>query len=413
MALRIGWGDQPLFVLTVGGFHPAFDEVPSDLTGTRRIGIALLSGNNPRLFAQTYFAVTSNTVQSGARVELYAAACGFNIYGFLGYDLLIHFDPFHFVADIEAGLALRRGDDVIAGIDVSCELSGPTPWHARGSASFKILFVRIRIGFDETWGDDAPALPTGTAEVLTLVAAAVDDVRNWRAELPGNTRQTVSLRRVDAPTGTVLLHPFGVLVVSQKVAPFELTIDKFGNKKVDGEKTFTIASSSSAPTEPERDEFAVANFVSMSDSEKLSRKSFEKLKSGLRLSAGEGAATGNTVPKDVTYEMSYLNRKQPRSVGKVGQLKSLFDIFSRGSAATRTPLSVGTRKRGGNGPAAVELNTNEWQVVKVDDLSPAGATARSQTEAIALRDALVRDNPALAGTLQVVASHELFLEKAA
>lgn len=415
MALRISWGDQPLFVLTVGGFHPAFDEVPSDLTGMRRIGIALLSGNNPRLFAQTYYAVTSNTVQSGARVELYAAACGFNIYGFLGYDLLIHFDPFHFVANIEAGLALRRGNDVIAGIDVTCELSGPTPWHARGSASFKILFVRIRIRFEETWGDDAPALPADTEDVLPLVAAAVDDVRNWRAELPGNTRQTVSLRRVAAPTGSVLLHPFGVLVVSQKVAPFELTIDKFGNKKPIGEKTFTIATSNSAPTEPERDEFAVANFVSMSDSEKLSRKSFEKLKSGLRLSAGDGAATGNSVPKDVTYEMSYLNRKQPRPAGKVGLLKSLFDIFSRGSAATRTPLSVGTRKRGGNGPAAVEVNTNEWQVVKVDDLSPAGAgaTARSQTEAIALRDALVRDNPALAGTLQVVAAHELFVEDAA
>ena len=28
MALRIGWGDQAIFVLSVGGFHPAFDEVP-------------------------------------------------------------------------------------------------------------------------------------------------------------------------------------------------------------------------------------------------------------------------------------------------------------------------------------------------------------------------------------------------
>lgn len=415
MALRVGWGDQPLLLLTVGGFHPAFHEVPSDLTGMRRIGIALLSGNNPRLFAQTYFAVTSNTVQSGARVELYAGAGGFNIYGFLGYDLLIHFDPFHFVADIEAGLALRRGSSVICAITVTGELSGPTPWHARGHASISFFFFSVSVGFDETWGDDAPALPADTANVLDLVAAAVQDVRNWRAELPSNTSQTISLRRVDAPAGSVLLHPFGVLVVSQKVAPFELAIDKFGNKKPVGETTFTIATSSSAPTEPERDEFAVANFVSMSDSEKLSRKSFEKLKSGLRLSGQAGAATGNSVPRDVTYEMSYLNRKQPQPAGKFGILKGLFDIFSRGAAATRTPLSVGTRKRGGNGPAAVAVNTNEWQVVKVADLSPAGAgaTVGTQTEAIALRDALIRDNPALAGTLQVVASHELFSEDAA
>jgi len=74
MAARVGWGDEKVFVVSVGGFHPAFHEVPSDLTGLRRLTIALLSGDNPRLVAQTYFAVTSNTVQSGSRVELYAAA---------------------------------------------------------------------------------------------------------------------------------------------------------------------------------------------------------------------------------------------------------------------------------------------------------------------------------------------------
>jgi hypothetical protein len=154
MALRIGWGDQKIFIISVGGFHPAFKEIPPDLTSMRRIGIALLSGDNPRLTAQTYFALTSNTLQSGARVELYAEAAGFNIYGYLGYDLLVQFIPFHFIANIYAGLALRRGTDVIAGIDVSCELSGPTPWHAKGDARFKILFFSISIGFDETWGDD-------------------------------------------------------------------------------------------------------------------------------------------------------------------------------------------------------------------------------------------------------------------
>jgi hypothetical protein len=177
----------------------------------KRIGIAPVVGQQPAPLRQIYFAITSNTVQSGARVELYAAACCFNIYGFVGYDLLVHFDPFHFVTTIAAGLALRRDDDVIAGIDVSGELSGPTPWHTQGSASFKILFVRIRIGFNETWGDDAPSVPPTTVEVLALVEAAVNDVRNWRAELPPNTRQTVTLRKVEAVECQVLLHPFGVL----------------------------------------------------------------------------------------------------------------------------------------------------------------------------------------------------------
>jgi hypothetical protein len=413
MALRIGWGAQPLFVISVGGFHPSFKEVPSDLTGMRRLSIALLSGENPRLVAQTYFAVTSNTVQSGARVELYAAACGFNIYGFLGYDLLIQFSPFYLIANLYAGLALRRGNDVIAGIDVSCELSGPTPWHARGNASFKVLFFSISIGFDVTWGDDAPALPTDTEDVLQLVATAVDDVRNWRADLPANVAQTVSLRQSQTPAGMVLLHPFGVLAVSQKVAPLGMPIDKFGNKKPVGDTTFTHARTGGGPSETEREEFAVANFVSISDSEKLSRKSFERFASGLRLSAGDGATTGAALPKDVTYEMSYVHRKHATPAGKVGLLKSMFDIMNLGSAATRTPLSVGTRKGGGNGPSPVEVSAGGYHVVSTVDLSPVGAPALTQAEALAMRDAMLRDDPALVGQLQVVASHELALEGAA
>jgi hypothetical protein len=48
-------------------------------------------------------------------------------------------------------------------------------------------------------------------------------------------------------------------------------------------------------------------------------------------------------------------------------------------------------------------------------LSPAapGASAKSQAEAYALQDALVRADPSLAGTLQVVGAHELIMAEAA
>ena len=413
MALRIGWGDQPLFVLSVGGFHPAFDEVPPDLGSMRRLGIALLSGQNPRLTAQTYFAITSNTIQSGARVELYAAAGGFNLYGFLGYDILIQF-PFRILAQVYAGLALRSGNDVIAGVDVMCELSGPTPWHARGEAKLKLLFFSISVGFDETWGDDAPAIADATVDVLARVVAAVEDGRNWRAELPTNVRQTESLRQVESPQDSLLLHPFGVLSVSQKVAPLALPIEKFGNERPVGETTFDVTWSGGT-ADAAREEFAIANYLRLSDEEKLSRKSFERMKSGLRFSGGEAATTGAAVSRDVTYEMSYVHRKVTQPAGKVGLLKSLFDRLSRGGAVTGNPLSVASRKRGGNGPAKVEVDAGEYQVVRVADLAPAapGATARTQAEALAIRDAMVRQDPSLAGGIQVMATHELFAEDAA
>jgi len=414
MALRISWGDYETLIISVGGFHPAFHDVPSDLTGMRRLTIALLSGDNPRITAQSYFAVTSNSLQSGARVELYAAACGFNIYGFLGYDLLIQRKPLYFDALIAAGLALRSGDDVIAGIDVSCELSGPTPFHARGDASFSVLFFSISISFDHVWGDPLVDLLEDLVDVLDLVTAAVSDTRNWRALLPANCSQTVSLRKVDLTGGVVLLHPFGVLTVSQKVAPLELPIDRFGEQKPTGDTTFTI-SRVGGSADPAHEEFALASFVNMSDSEKLSRKSFESMKSGLAFDASSGAQTGVAVDRDVSYEMSYLNHKRTRRFGLVGIFKALFDTLSRGGAAARTPLSVGTRKAGGNRPSAIVVSVAEFYVVSVTDLSLATATASAQTqaEAYAMRDALVRADPARAGMLQVVASHELFMNDAA
>ena len=408
MALRIGWGAQKLFIISVGGFHPAFKEVPPDLTSMRRMGIALLSGDNPRLTAQTYFALTSNTLQSGSRVELYAEAAGFNLYGYLGYDLLVQFIPFHFIANIEAGLALRRGTDVIAGVSVACELSGPTPWHAKGEAKLKILFFSISVGFDETWGPDPLSILLDAVDVLGRIEEAVKDGRNWVTELPTNLRQTVSLRQAEPPKDALLLHPFGVLTVSQKIAPLGMQINKFGNQLPSGDTTFSITWAG-AGAATAREEFAVANFLELSDDEKLARKSFESLASGLRFAAGDAASTGANVDKDVSYEMSYVHRKQTQPAGRWALPKSLLAMMSAGGAVASNKLSVAARKSGGNGPAAVALQGDTYHVVKVSDLSPAAAiyTAASQAEGYALHDRLLRENPALAGEIQVLAAHEI------
>ena len=75
----------------LGGFHPEYEPPPIALPDLRRLSIQLLTGNNPRLGLETYFAITSNTVQFGARLELYAAASKFNVYGFMSFDVLLRF----------------------------------------------------------------------------------------------------------------------------------------------------------------------------------------------------------------------------------------------------------------------------------------------------------------------------------
>lgn len=407
MALRIGWGSGPMFVISVGGFHPAFREIPDDLRNMQRMTLALLSGDNPRLTVQTYFAITSNTVQNGARVELYAEACGFNIYGFLGYDLLVQFNPVHFIATLSAGIALRRGTSVIAGISIRGELSGPAPWNANGTASLEFLFFEISVSFNETWGDQAPPDPVEIEDVTALLAAAIADDRNWKADAPANATAGVSVRRLDLPEGKIVLQPFGVLSVSQKVVPLAYPLQKFGNKKPDVDR-FELTTALGGVSD-EREEFAVAQYKKLSDSDKLSAPSFERMKSGLRFSTGDTAETGARVVVEVDYELSYVHR----SIGVVifAGLYRLFDsvfaAFTGGTGASKNAFSK-VRNGGGVKPAAVRIKEGEFLVVTVADLSPhAGLTAKTMAEATALHDALVREDPTLKNKLQVVAGHEL------
>jgi hypothetical protein len=407
MALRIGWGSGPMFVISVGGFHPAFREIPDDLRDMRRMTIALLSGDNPRLTVQTYFAVTSNTVQNGARVELYAEACGFNIYGFIGYDLLVQFKPVHFVATIAAGIALREGTSVIAGISVRGELSGPAPWNVNGDASLEILFFEISVSFNETWGDDAPPDPVEIENVTALVGAALDDDRNWKADAPANATSGVSVRHLELAGGKIALQPFGVLSVSQKVVPLEYPLQKFGDKKPDVDR-FELTTALGGVRE-QREEFAVAQYKKLSDSDKLSAPSFERMKSGLTFSTGDATETGARVQVEVDYELSYVHRSTGQTIaaGIYRMFDRMFTALSGGTSASKNAFSK-VRNGGGVPPAAVTINSGDYLVVSVTDLSPqAGLSARTMAEATALHDALVASDPTLRGKMQVVAAHEV------
>jgi hypothetical protein len=228
MALRLSFGDNPVFILSVGGFHPAFKEVPADLKNMRRITISLYDSDSARIIIQTYFAITSNTAQFGAKAELFAEKGSFNIYGFVSYDVLFQFSPFKFIADFGAGVALRRHSSVIMSIHVSGQLSGPKPWDAKGEASVSFFFFSVSVPFHVTWGDSVDEADKEKVDILALLEEAIQDERNWRAEIPANSKLHVSIRT--NPSGQMAVHPFGILTFSERIVPLEIEINKFGNQ---------------------------------------------------------------------------------------------------------------------------------------------------------------------------------------
>ena len=413
MAFRLSWGDNPMFIITVGGFHPAFKEAPGDLQNMKRITISLLSGDNPRISLQSYYAITSNTVQFGAKAELYAAACGFNVYGFIGYDVLFQFDPFKFIAEFNAGLALRRGSSVIMGISVRGQLSGPKPMDARGEASFSILFFDVTIDFHETWGGNAEAIEKQEEDIIARLKQEINSDENWKAEIPANNSLHVTIKKLEETPGKLVVHPFGILTFSERSVPLEVTINKFGDRKPKGDVNHFIIKPSDAniASNPVNEQFAPASFFDLKDSDKLARPSFERMKSGFAISGSAITKVPAMVTKSVDYELTYLRKKHGLLLfaGIYKYARALFKTNLKTSAVANSSLSFGAKKVSRNGPEALQLQSQGFAIVNTSDMKLYGATAAtgSYTEAAQVMQEMITEEPALKGKIQVVSQHEL------
>lgn len=313
MAARARWGDNPDFAMALGGFHPAF-KAPPGFPELRRLALALSSGNNPRLRMEAYFALTSNTVQVGARLEFYVEAAGFSLEGGLAFDALIQFSPFRILVEIYAHLALKRGRRTLMGLDIHVHLSGPAPWVLWGEARFKIFFISFSIPFRATFGrvEDVPAIER--QEVWPKLRDSLKLEGNWSAQLPAECGQLVVLRPETSAT-EVLVHPLGSLSVSQNLVPLERTLGLFGSVPPKDYDEFAIVGVDGLDiVGPTQQYFAPAQFRKMSDAEKLASPSFERMVSGVRLAPADAIVVGYVQETPLDYEQSViLDVDQPAS----------------------------------------------------------------------------------------------------
>jgi hypothetical protein len=239
-AFVLTWGDSPSFLFSLGGFNPHF-QPPPGFPALQRLTVELGFGSNPRISMQNYFAVTSNTLQFGAKAELYAAAGPFNVHGWIGFDALVILSPFSFIVDFSAGIEFREDDNVLASVHLDATLSGPRPWHAWGEASISLFLFDASVHFDASVGDDTPAAVPAIDPKPPLLSA-IADAHNWNAEPPPNYFQVVTLTPPDADKSALLVDPIGGVTVRERVLPLNETITKFANTKLAAPTKFTIDS---------------------------------------------------------------------------------------------------------------------------------------------------------------------------
>lgn len=342
MIVRARFGEDPSFILAVGGFHPRFTDLPPGIPQQERMGLQLQYDIvTVRLVG--YTAITSNSFQIGAEASVTAIGGSFRVEGFVSFDALFLFQPvFHFEIDFRVGMAIKWKSHSLASVKVSGVLSGPGYWVVAGHASFSILFWDVGIDFEVDWGD-APATPLTTVAVADRLVEALEDQSNWTAQIPFGSEALVTFRQ--PATDDVLAHPRGQLSVMQRVVPLGIDIDRIGTATPSDGNTFDISgvrigtSGDFVSPNYDQEHFARGEFLDLSEEEKLSTPSFEHFRAGVALSSEDYETSGfsDQVAFDPDFEEFYLG--QPEVPPTLGTFPKVFAVqLARFGAASYSPL---------------------------------------------------------------------------
>jgi hypothetical protein len=416
LALRLSWGDNPNFVFSLGGFNPHFNTDGLNVPQMHRMSVSLGDGDNPRISANSYFAITSNTIQFGSNVEAFASAGGFSIHGYLGFDVLVVISPFSFEFDFSAGFDVAYDGTTLLGLNVDGTFQGPTPWHLHGDASISFLFFSVSASVNLTWGDSTQAvLPQ--KPVLPDLFAALQNPSNWSAALPDGATAAVTFITQDPADKTLRVHPLGTLQVKEKVVPLDLAITKYANAAPSDGTEFSVASvqinGQAEDTQAVQDYFAAAQFLTLSDADKLSAPSFERYDAGVNI--GSSAVThGKDSSRPVTYQEHYID--DPASFSRASGYYYMpaeihLALAAQGAGFASPVKNTGLAKyQAASTPAAVTVQEPQYVVTSVIDLSLRSdilGSGSSYFKAQAALKTYLAHHPEEASHVQIMAMHEV------
>jgi hypothetical protein len=412
MGLLMDFSDNPNFVLSVGGFHPRYKAPALPFPSPRRISLSIIDESFARVRVEGYFAVTSNSVQFGSRTEMFFGFDALSVEGHLGFDALLQFSPLYFIVEVSCGFGVKVFGIGVFGVHLRGSLEGPAPWRVRGSAEISLLFFSIDVDVDVTFGErNNDTLPP--VLVMPLLRAEFDKPANWVASLPPSGQLLVSLRKLGEADGLVL-HPVGVLRVSQRALPLNLEFQKVGNQKNSDVNKLSVEVEATGlqVAATARESFARAQYQEMDDAAKLSQPPFEKLDGGIDI-APDGAswAVGPGSQRSVRYETIIVDTLFERFVLKLFPFfAGLFEHFRAGSAIKRSGLSQAQERRRRPFADKVDLPGDRYVLASSADnraMQGEASVFASFAEAqMHMNDAL-RADPTLVDSIHVIPAAEV------
>lgn len=328
LLVLIDYGDHPTFLVAVGGFHPRFKDLPSNLPiQLDRIGVKFTIASIIELTIKCYFAVTSATIQFGVEARAKIDLDVVEIEGYIGFDALIYYHPrFRFEVDFRAGMTIKVMGETLLGVSLEGILAGPGRWRISGKAHFSILCFDFDPSFDEQWGTE-PNVPAESIKVAALLETELSKQDNWSIELPAGAETWVTLEVAPGET-RILAHPSSQLRVTQKIAPLGLTMEKFGEATIDGPNRFDLESVSIgnilvSNRQMAQEHLARSQYLNLSEEQKLSSPSFESFDVGVTVGINH-----HVIPLDneitsgnLNYETKYLVPEKGKKLLQVIQFE--------------------------------------------------------------------------------------------
>jgi hypothetical protein len=312
-AFRALFGSKPSFLISAGGFHPRFTDIPPDIPAPfQRVGAEFSIGIVGMRF-EGYFAVTSATVQGGSSMRVWGDVGIASFEGGFEFNAIIYIVPkFRFEVDIHVWAGVEVFGIDLASVDIYGLLAGPGRWHIVGKATVHTPWPLPDFHFhvDESWGEDraTPVRTLRLVDELRKELEAADDKGtpvNWQAVLPVANDGFVTLIKLPPEPG-LLAHPNGLLQFVQKRMPLAKALTKLGSDGIEGDKqiaigTVSLGGLSDVAERRLDDNFPIAQFVDLNEDELLGKPSFERFEAGIEI--GQSSYVfGPSVADNFDYE---------------------------------------------------------------------------------------------------------------
>ena len=346
-AFRAIFGDRPSFLVSAGGFHPRFTDLPPGLPSPfQRIGADLSIGPVGMQF-KGYFAVTSATVQAGSSMRIWADIGIAAVEGGFEFNAIVYIVPrFRFEVDLHVWASVEVFGIDFASIDIYGLFAGPGRWHIVGRAEIHTPWPLPDFSFhvDESWGEDRAT----TVRRLSLAAelkAELQKPGNWSAQLPQEGDAFASFAKLPDSAG-ILAHPNAVLQFVQKRMPLNKKLAKLGTDGIEGSgDALQIGigeirfGAETAPVDKKlNDQFSAAQFLDLNEDETFSRPSFDSFEAGFQV--GQHQYQFGRTAKDV-FDYEEVNLSTPKTA--TSSILSRGVLVDAGYARWATSLGAAAR----------------------------------------------------------------------